>query len=67
MKVKQTMRKRAAGFVRDWSLPRQAAGESHHSDGGQEHDVADACGRGSNRPIRSAPASARSARSGAAS
>ena len=31
MKVKQTMRKRVAGFVRDWSLPRQAAGESHHS------------------------------------
>src|SRR3954447_9061778 len=31
MKVKQTIRKRIAGFVRDWSLPRQAAGESHHS------------------------------------
>src|ERR1044071_7158943 len=31
MKVKQTVRKRVAGFVRDWSLPRQAAGESHHS------------------------------------
>ena len=42
MKVKQTMRKRVAGFVRDWSLPRQAAGESHHSDGGEEHDVANA-------------------------
>jgi formate dehydrogenase major subunit len=25
--VKQTVRKRAAGFVRDWSLPRQLAGE----------------------------------------
>ena len=32
MKMKQTMRKRVAGFVRDWSLPRQAAGESHHSE-----------------------------------
>ena len=31
MKVKQTLGKRAAGFLRDWSLPRQAAGESHHS------------------------------------
>ena len=31
MKVKQTVGKRVAGFVRDWSLPRQAAGESHHS------------------------------------
>jgi formate dehydrogenase major subunit len=30
MKVKQTMRKRVTGFVRDWSLPRQVAGESHH-------------------------------------
>jgi formate dehydrogenase major subunit len=27
VKLKQTMRKRAAGFVRDWSLPRQIAGE----------------------------------------
>jgi len=32
MKMKQTMRKRVAGFLRDWSLPRQAAGESHHSE-----------------------------------
>jgi len=31
MKVKQTVGKRVAGFLRDWSLPRQAAGESHHS------------------------------------
>ena len=31
MKVKQTLGKRAAGFLRDWSLPRQAVGESHHS------------------------------------
>src|SRR5919206_3401283 len=31
MKVKQTVSKRVAGFVRDWSLPRQMAGESHHS------------------------------------
>jgi formate dehydrogenase major subunit len=31
MKVKQTVGKRVAGFMRDWSLPRQAAGESHHS------------------------------------
>src|SRR3954462_12622429 len=31
MRVKQTVRKRVARFVRDWSLPRQAAGESHHS------------------------------------
>ena len=31
MKVRQTMRKRVASFVRDWSLPRQLAGESHHS------------------------------------
>ena len=31
MKVKQTMGKRVTGFVRDWSLPRQVAGESHHS------------------------------------
>ena len=27
MKLKQTLRKRVGGFVRDWSLPRQAAGE----------------------------------------
>jgi formate dehydrogenase major subunit len=31
MKVKQTLGKRAAGFLRDWSLPRQAVGESHRS------------------------------------
>jgi formate dehydrogenase major subunit len=30
MKLRQTISKRAAGFVRDWSLPRQAVGESHH-------------------------------------
>jgi formate dehydrogenase major subunit len=29
-KVQQTIGKRVAGFVRDWSLPRQAAGKSHH-------------------------------------
>lgn len=27
MKLRQTARKRAAGFVQDWSLPRQAAGQ----------------------------------------
>src|SRR5919107_6190832 len=32
MKVKQTLGKRAAGFLKDWSLPRQLAGESHHSE-----------------------------------
>ena len=32
MKPQQTLRKRAAGFVRDWSLPRQLAGESHHGE-----------------------------------
>lgn len=31
MKAKQTLRKRAAGFLKDWSLPRQLAGENHHS------------------------------------
>lgn len=30
MKVKQTIGRRARGFVRDWSLPRQFAGQSHH-------------------------------------
>jgi formate dehydrogenase major subunit len=32
VKPQQTLRKRAAGFVRDWSLPRQLAGESHHGE-----------------------------------
>jgi formate dehydrogenase major subunit len=27
VKAQQTVRKRVAGFVRDWSLPRQAAGQ----------------------------------------
>jgi formate dehydrogenase major subunit len=30
MKIKQTLGKRARGFVRDWSLPRQLVGQSHH-------------------------------------
>jgi len=32
VKVKQTLRKRARGFVRDWSLPRQLAGQNHQGE-----------------------------------
>ena len=32
MPLKQTLGKRVAGFVRDWSLPRQLAGQSHHGE-----------------------------------
>lgn len=31
-RMRRTMPKRVAGFLRDWSLPRQIAGEDHRSD-----------------------------------
>ena len=41
-KIRRTMAGRAKGFVQDWSLPRQLAGEDGMQRGGEEHDLEDA-------------------------
>ena len=66
MKLRHTIADRVAGFVRDWSLPRQFAGEDPAAKRQKARCLGNSA-RGSKRPTRSAPASAPIARSAARS
>jgi hypothetical protein len=66
MKLRHTIADRVAGFVRDWSLPRQFAGEDPTREAAQS-TIFGNCALGSKRPTQSAPASVPIARSAALS
>ena len=56
MKVKQTMRKRVAGFVRDWSLPRRLGHDRRRARPDRRGRLAVAAARAMNRPLGNAEA-----------